>query len=105
MQGFAADGCIVNLSASGALVASELPASLNMRVLLQLPSQPDQGTGPMVRAEVIRVVEDGFAVEWDEFSPPPVRALLRQLGTERSAFIDSMASLQESLRAVSDRGN
>ena len=102
MHGFAADGCIVNLSASGALLLTDLPICVNTRVMLQLPRQPDQSADPLVRAEVVRVVHGGFAIEWDEFSPPQVRTLLRQLGLERSALIDSMSSLRESLRSVSD---
>ena len=99
MHGFVAEGFIVNISASGALVLSDLPVAVSTRVLLRLP------TDQTLRAQVIRAVHGGFAIEWEEFSPSEVRTLLRQLGLERAALIASLSSLQESLRAVSDRNN
>ncbi len=83
LQGRAADGLLANLSGSGALVYSVLPATVSSKILVQLPQwlvQPSPQCA--IGAEVIRLVDGGFAIEWETFSPPQVRSILRQLGIE-----------------------
>jgi PilZ domain len=83
MQGLVADGLIANVSGSGALLFSALPGVLSSRVLVQLPPRLVQPSGASsVQAEIVRIVPGGFAVEWENFSPPEVRWILRQLGFE-----------------------
>jgi hypothetical protein len=86
-QGLVADGLIVNFSGSGALLFSTLPAVVSSRVLVQLPQWLAQPSGePSLPAEIVRIVPGGFAVEWESFSPPQVRWILRQPGIESPAL-------------------
>jgi hypothetical protein len=86
MQGLVADGLIADVSGSGALLVSALPGVVSARVLVQLPRRlvPPSGESSL-QAEIVRVVPGGFAVEWQSFSPPEVRWILRQLGVESPA--------------------
>jgi hypothetical protein len=72
-----ADGCMKNLSLSGALMKADVDLRLNslIEVIIKMPS-------PSRRAEVItayvsRKVKEGIGVEWCEFAPPVVKDLLR----------------------------
>src|ERR1700733_14047158 len=72
-----ADGCMKNLSLSGALMKADVDLRLNslIEVSIKLPS-------PSRRAEVItayvsRKVGDSVGVEWGEFAPSVVKDLHR----------------------------
>jgi hypothetical protein len=84
--GVTAHGWLCDVSASGALLRCSLPASLHARVHVRLPSTESSGwaSAPRVPAQIVRRNDDGFAVEWLEFSPPAVRSLLRSQPHERS---------------------
>ena len=85
MQGLVAEGLIANVSGSGALLFSTLPCVMSSRVLVQLPQWLVQPSGePSLPAQIVRIVPGGFAVEWENFSPPQVRWILRQPGFESS---------------------
>jgi hypothetical protein len=79
-SGLAAEGQIQDLSSSGALVRTPLPLPLHTCVLVQFPrvSQDSPLRRPLVSGTIIRHVEDGFAIEWMEFSPVPVRNFMRR---------------------------
>jgi hypothetical protein len=78
-SGLSAEGQVCDISASGALIRSPLPLSLHATVFLQFASaRSAKRQRSSVMAEVVRQVEDGFAVEWTEFSPPAVRELVRE---------------------------
>lgn len=78
-QGLAIEGQVYQISSSGALVAAPWPAKPNSQVLLQFKTGYSNSKEATVRAEVIRCEANGFAVEWEEFSPPIVRSILREL--------------------------
>jgi hypothetical protein len=78
-NGLVARGVLQNVSASGALVVSPLPLPLHTRVLVQIESA--NALQPFCRVslagEVARITEDGFAIEWAEFAPHTLQAVLR----------------------------
>jgi PilZ domain-containing protein len=64
------------LSASGAYVECSPPPARIMLVTVEL------GVGrrrALVAAELVRRERDGFALEWREFAPRPVRQILLEL--------------------------
>ena len=72
-----ADGCMKNLSVSGALMKANVDLGLHslIEVSVKMPS-------PLQRAEAItayvsRRVKEGVGVEWCEFAPSVVKDLLR----------------------------
>ena len=83
-NGVAASGRLRDVSASGALIASHLPAPLHGEVLVQFTEwqQKSNRSAVVVRGQIVRHAPGGFAIEWSEFSPPLVRALLRQIAGE-----------------------
>ena len=85
-DGFAVQAEIRNISASGALVRSASPLPLHARVLVQFVVRDvhPQRERPAVHAHVIRRSEEGFGLEWAEFSPEPIRKVLRQLSATPS---------------------
>ena len=80
--GVSAPATLRNISASGALLQCPLPAPLYARVTIHLPSQlsADWRSGKRVPAQIVRHSEEGFAVEWLEFSPTAVRPFLSRSG-------------------------
>ena len=78
-QGLAVEGWVHEISSSGALVAAPWLAKLNSPVLLQFKLRHLNPKEAAAWAEVIRRAPDGFAVEWEAFSPPVVRSILREL--------------------------
>ena len=86
-DGLAASGRLRDISASGALIVSHLPAPLHGQVLVQLTAGPRKNhrSAVVIRGQVVRHMPGGFAIEWADFSPPAVRALLRQIAAEESA--------------------
>ena len=78
--GLAAEGELCNLSASGALIRTPLPLPIHTHVLIQFAlHSAGRVQRAVVTGEVVRFVEGGFAVEWAEFSPMPLRKLMRRL--------------------------
>jgi PilZ domain len=72
-----ADGCMTNLSLSGALVKADVDLGLNalIQVRINMPS-PSQRTAA-ITAYVCRKAGKGVGVEWCEFAPSVVKDLLR----------------------------
>jgi hypothetical protein len=76
--GLAARGQLRNISISGAFVASSLPVRSLGRVKLQIKGLKGADKAKfVVEGHIVRVARDGFAVEWCEFAPPSIRALIR----------------------------
>jgi hypothetical protein len=83
LHGAAAEGVVRDISASGAFIASSLPVRASAQIFVQFEYlQQFSRTRRAVAAEVVRCESNGFAIEWEDFSPPAVRALLRQLSHE-----------------------
>ncbi len=72
-----ADGCMTNLSLSGALVKADVDLGLNalIQVSIKVPS-PSQRVAP-ITGYVCRKAGEGVGVEWCEFAPSVVKDLLR----------------------------
>ena len=76
-SGVAARGRISNVSISGAFVVSSLPASLYSYVEVRFTAMLDgKRTRMAVEGQVVRKEAGGFGVEWCEFAPEAVRALV-----------------------------
>ena len=69
-------GRLANVSLSGALVRTDMRLPTFTRVVVELPSQDSGGTAAMIAAYVAREAPEGLGVEWTEFSPPAITALL-----------------------------
>jgi hypothetical protein len=70
-------GLLKNLSRSGALIVN---CDLQLFSLIHVVLESDQGSKRAeegVAAYVTRVCDDGIGVEWCEFAPPAVAALLQ----------------------------
>ena len=72
-----ADGCMKNLSLSGALVKADVDLGLHslIKVSIKMPSSSQRAEA--VTAYVSRKVKEGVGVEWCEFAPNVVKDLLR----------------------------
>lgn len=70
-----ADGCMKNLSLSGALVKADVELRLNalIKVSIKMPSQRSAA----ITAYVSRKAGEGVGIEWCEFAPSVVKDLLR----------------------------
>jgi hypothetical protein len=72
-----ADGCMKNLSLSGALVKADvelgLHALIQVSINMPLPSQRSAA----ITAYISRKTKEGVGVEWCEFAPSVVKDLLR----------------------------
>jgi hypothetical protein len=78
-SGLVTGGVLQNVSASGALITSPSALPLHTVVLVQIEAADSYKTFGRVAlaGEVARVTEDGFAIEWSEFAPRTLRAILR----------------------------
>jgi hypothetical protein len=73
----AARGRISNVSISGAFVVSPLPVSLFSYVDVQFKAMVKGKRSTMtVEGQVVRKEGAGFGIEWCEFAPEAVRALV-----------------------------
>lgn len=72
-----ADGCMKNLSLSGALMKADVDLRLNslVEVSIKMPSPSQRAEA--ITAYVSRKVKEGVGVEWCEFAPSVVKDLLR----------------------------
>jgi hypothetical protein len=70
------DGCMKNLSLSGALMKSDWDLRLHslIEVHIKLPPSPHVD---IVKAQVSRKLEEGVGIEWCEFAPTIIKDLLR----------------------------
>lgn len=88
-NGVAARGQLLNISISGALVRSSLPVQVLGRVKFRVTTSNCRGKPKWTaEAQIVRVENDGFAVEWCEFAPPAVRAVIRDA---RAHILDQRA--------------
>jgi hypothetical protein len=72
-----ANGCMTNLSLSGALMKSDCDLRLHtlIEVSMALPA-PSTRTA-VIKAHVSRKFKEGVGIEWYEFAPNIIRYLLR----------------------------
>lgn len=72
-----AEGCMKNLSLSGALVRTEVEFGIHALVRITLKMPPPSKRAATIAAYVSRKAQEGVGVEWCEFAPPIVKDLLR----------------------------
>jgi hypothetical protein len=76
-SGVMARGRICNVSISGAFIVSPLPVALFSHVQVQFRAMVDgRRTSTTVEGQVVRKDTTGFGIEWSEFAPEVVRALV-----------------------------
>jgi hypothetical protein len=70
------DGCMKNLSLSGALMKADCELRLHslIEVHIELPTPP---RAAVLKAHVSRKLKEGVGIEWCEFAPTIVKDLLR----------------------------
>jgi hypothetical protein len=71
------DGCVKNLSLSGAFLKSDCELRLHalIEVCIELP--PPASRAAVVEAHVSRKLNEGVGIEWCQFAPNIVKELLR----------------------------
>jgi PilZ domain len=72
-----ADGCMKNLSLSGALVKANVDLGLHAIIQVSIKMPPPSQRAAAVAAYVSRKAKEGVGVEWCEFAPSVVKDLLR----------------------------
>jgi hypothetical protein len=75
----ASAGVVSNISESGALIRSASPVRPHSLVFVKFPVADEPGARA-VAAEVVRRTATGFAVEWLEFAPDPIRCVFLRSG-------------------------
>jgi hypothetical protein len=71
------DGCMKNLSLSGALMKSDCDLRLHSLVEVHIELPPPSPRVAIVKAHVSRKLKEGIGIEWCEFAPAVVKDLLR----------------------------
>src|SRR3974390_1011347 len=74
------EGRIVDLSLSGAFIATRAPVAVFTRLELVADELPLSAQPCRIPAYVVRQSEEGVGLEWCDFAPAPFRALLGLLG-------------------------
>jgi hypothetical protein len=72
-----ADGCLKNLSLSGALVKADVDVGLHALIQVNIKISSPSKRAAAVTAYVSRKATEGIGVEWCEFAPSIVKDLLR----------------------------
>ena len=72
-----ADGCMKNLSLSGALMKSDCDFRLHALIEVRIELPPPSPRAAVVKAHVSRKLKEGVGIEWCEFAPNIVKDLLR----------------------------
>jgi hypothetical protein len=71
------EGCMKNLSLSGALMKSDCDLRLHSLIEVHIELPPPSPRIAIVRAQVSRKLKEGVGIEWCEFAPTVVKDLLR----------------------------
>jgi hypothetical protein len=71
------DGCMKNLSLSGALMKSDCDLGLNTLIEVRIELPPPSPRVAVVMAHISRKFKEGIGIEWCEFAPTIVKDLLR----------------------------
>jgi hypothetical protein len=75
--GTIARGRICNVSLSGAFIVSTVPVTLYSYIYIRfIATNGKQRAGQVIEGQVIRRDATGFGIEWCEFAPDCVRALV-----------------------------
>ena len=90
-NGVSATAALCNISASGALLRTNLPASLHAVVSVGFRGRDfrTQYGRRWVSAHIVRQADGGLAVEWTEFSPEVVREVLLSMTKDDAVAVDA----------------
>lgn len=76
-SGFVASGRLTNASLSGAFMQTSVRVPTLAKVFVELyPNDLQRDRASLLAAYVVRGSADGVGIEWGEFSPAPIAALL-----------------------------
>ena len=75
--GVASRGDVISVSISGAFIATPVPLPLLARIRIRFTPLPGKAN-LKASIEALVATRSGVAVEWCEFAPGPVRALIRE---------------------------
>jgi PilZ domain len=73
----AGDGCMKNLSLSGAFMKSERDWRIHTLIDVRIALPPPSSRTAVIKAHVVRRIEEGVGIEWSEFAPSIIKDLLR----------------------------
>ena len=72
-----ADGCMMNLSLSGALMKADVDLGVHSLIRVSIKMTSPLQHAETITAYVSRKIKEGVCVEWCEFAPTVVKDLLR----------------------------
>jgi hypothetical protein len=72
-----ADGCMKNLSLSGALVKADVDFGLKSLIKVSIKTPSPSRRAAAITACISRKAKEGVGVEWCEFAPSVIKDLLR----------------------------
>lgn len=83
---------MVNVSLSGALISTRARLPLLGRVAVLLDTdESDEGPARTVWAHIVRKEHDGIGLEWSDFSPAAICAVLAEAGDVPSELLGARA--------------
>jgi hypothetical protein len=71
------DGCMKNLSLSGALMEADCELRLHSLIEIHIELPLPSPCVALLKAHVSRMIKEGVGIEWCEFAPSVVKDLLR----------------------------
>ena len=79
------DGCVKNLSLSGALMRSDRELRLHALIKVHIELPPPASRAAVLEAHVSRKFDEWVGIEWCEFAPNIVKGLLRDPAVRATA--------------------
>jgi hypothetical protein len=90
-----ATGRLKDLSVSGAFVATQLPCRTLLQVsVLIVPDGRSRRSSPVAEGLIVRLADDGIAIEWDDLQPQLLMQLLPLRGGEELPVTNTRRSMQ-----------
>jgi hypothetical protein len=77
------DARLKNLSLSGALIEADFALRIHTVIEIKMPVPLATQPTAVVKAYVIRKINDKVGIEWRDFAPHAIKELLRSLVTHR----------------------
>jgi hypothetical protein len=71
------DGYMKNLSLSGAFVDTDCDLRIRTVIEVSIALPPPSSCTTVIRAHVVRKIEEGVGIEWSEFAPSIIKDLVR----------------------------
>ena len=77
------DARLKNLSLSGALIEADFALRIHTMIEIKLQMPLSDQPASIIKAYVIRKLNEDVGVEWRDFAPSTIKELLRTLATKR----------------------